>query len=402
MHSINQKIILIFSSIISLLPSFIYSSNKTTDMPLEDKLIILCSDAPNEQLRIFCEQLHKSDIIARKYLEVAALRLEPKSAQECFNFLCICILPNGSHLKKSVRKEFRMLSDKEREKFNKILRIMKETGDYDRFAKQHRRVVVEGGAHSGPAFLLWHREFLKRFEITMRLYDPSISLPYWDSVLDSRIPKSADSYLFSNELFGETDNNQSVINGPYSPWRTLEGNQFITRSVGESGSCLKQKDIDTIMNKNGILNCLGYSTPKDIIHGLVHVFCGGDMLNVSTSANDPIFYYHHCFMDFIWEMWRYKNQNRTERELQYPPDNEECASDDHYANATMEPFNNLVNIDALRNVYTDLLYEYAPRPNCDNITDCGSKYLFCDRSHGRPECVAKIKIGGNCTGFESK
>jgi len=34
---------------------------------------------------------------------------------------------------------------------------------------------------------------------------------------------------------------------------------------------------------------------------------------------------------------------------------------------------NLVNIDALRNVYTDLLYEYAPRPNCDNITDCGSK-----------------------------
>ncbi|CAK5062678.1 unnamed protein product [Meloidogyne enterolobii] len=175
MHSINQKIILIFSSIISLLPSFIYSSNKTTDMPLEDKLIILCSDAPNKQLRVFCEQLHKSDIIARKYLEVAALRLLPKSAQECFNFLCmckyfrgkvkkgICILPNGSHLKKSVRKEFRMLSDKEREKFNKILRIMKETGDYDRFAKQHRRVVVEGGAHSGPAFLLWHREFLKRF-----------------------------------------------------------------------------------------------------------------------------------------------------------------------------------------------------------------------------------------------
>uniref|UniRef100_A0A915N8X1 ShKT domain-containing protein n=1 Tax=Meloidogyne javanica TaxID=6303 RepID=A0A915N8X1_MELJA len=218
---------------------------------------------------------------------------------------------------------------------------MKENGEYDRFAKQHRRVVVEGGAHSGPAFLLWHREFLKRFETTVRLYDPSISLPYWDSVLDSRIPKSADSYLFSNELFGETDNNQSVINGPYSPWKTLEGNQFITRSVGESGSCLKQADIDTIMNKNGILNCLGYSTPK-----------------------------------------------------------EECASDDHYANATMEPFNNLVNIDALRNVYTDLLYEYAPRPNCDNITDCGSKYLFCDRSHGKPECVAKIKIGGNCTGFE--
>ena len=65
MHSINQKNILIFSSIIFFLPSFIYSSNKTTNMPLEDRLIILCSDAPNKQMKIFCEQLHKSDIIAR-------------------------------------------------------------------------------------------------------------------------------------------------------------------------------------------------------------------------------------------------------------------------------------------------------------------------------------------------
>uniref|UniRef100_A0A1I8BHH3 Apple domain-containing protein n=1 Tax=Meloidogyne hapla TaxID=6305 RepID=A0A1I8BHH3_MELHA len=302
MHSINKYLILISSSII-ILPSFIYTNNVTTNnkkISLEERLNLLCSDAPNKQLKIICKQLHRSDIKARTYLEVAALKLKPKCAQECFDLLCmckyfrgkikdgICILPNGNHLKKAVRKEYRMLSDEEREKY----------------------------------------------------------------------------------LFGETGHNQSVINGPYSPWKTLEGNEYITRSVGENGICIKQADIDTIMNNNGILNCLGYSTPKD-----------------------------------IWEMWRLKNQNRTEREIQYPPDNDECASDDHYGNATMEPFNvsgNLVNIDALKNLYTDLLYEYAPRQTCDNITDCGSKYLFCDHSHGKPGCLAKVKIGGKCVGFEKE
>ncbi|KAF7635297.1 ShKT domain-containing protein [Meloidogyne graminicola] len=326
----------------------------------------------------------------------------------------VCVLPNGTHLKKALRKEFRMLNDDERERFNKILKIMKENGDYDRLSKQHKRVVSEGGAHSGPAFLLWHREFLKTVEISIRLYDPTLSIPYWDSSMDAKLPKSADSYLFSKELFGETGKNNYVINGPYSPWKTLEGNGFLTRKVGAMGSCIKQKDIDIILSKKSIFDCLGFTTPKDtcpfsrswilpeIIHGMVHVFCGGDMLNVSTSANDPLFFYHHSFMDFIWEMWRLKNQNRTEREIQYPPNNVDCASDDHFFNATMEPFNNLLNIDALKNVYTDLLYEYSPRPFCNNFIDCGSKYLFCDRSHGSPSCVGKVKIGGNCTGFEKE
>lgn len=49
-------------------------------------------------------------------------------------------------------------------------------------------------------------------------------------------------------------------------------------------------------------NCLEYT------HGNAHIFVGGDMYDTSTSANDPIFFLHHCFIDYIWEQWRQQRQ----------------------------------------------------------------------------------------------
>lgn len=33
-----------------------------------------------------------------------------------------------------------------------------------------------------------------------------------------------------------------------------------------------------------------------------------------TSANDPIFYMHHSFVDLVWEMWRQLRQPKWVRE----------------------------------------------------------------------------------------
>uniref|UniRef100_A0A915LHK7 Tyrosinase copper-binding domain-containing protein n=1 Tax=Meloidogyne javanica TaxID=6303 RepID=A0A915LHK7_MELJA len=59
-----------------------------------------------------------------------------------------------------------------------------------------------------------------------------------------------------------------------------------------------------------------------IPHGTTHTFIGGHMSDPSIAANDPIFFNHHCFVDLIWELYRWKQQTYAERPVQYPPDKE--------------------------------------------------------------------------------
>lgn len=78
-------------------------------------------------------------------------------------------------------------------------------------------------------------------------------------------------------------------------------------------------------------------------------------------------------------------------------DMQQCSSAMHFGSALMRPFEPWRNVDGLNNKYTDNMFEYAPRPTCP--TCGGSKYLFCDRSHGAPRCAAKVRTGGQCAGF---
>ncbi|KAL7077068.1 hypothetical protein ACQ4LE_003642, partial [Meloidogyne hapla] len=243
------------------------------------------------------------------------------------------------------------------------------------------------------------------------MVDPSISLPYWDSTLDGALPTPADSILFSQELMGQTDSDGQLRSGRFAPWRTLEGNPFITRFVGSGGACYQESQIQWVWGQRDIALMLSYSFPNagcpyqviwnlpELTHGNVHIFVGGDMLDPRTSANDPLFYMHHCFVDYIWEGYRLRQQNRQQRETQYPTDNLQCEPAQHFAGTPMLPFNPMNNIDGLSNSYTDNLFLYAERATCQSGANCGSPYLFCDRSHGAPRCASKVRIGGDCRGF---
>ncbi|KJH45412.1 hypothetical protein DICVIV_08536 [Dictyocaulus viviparus] len=134
-----------------------------------------------------------------------------------------------------------------------------------------------------------------------------------------------------------------------------------------------------------------------------------------SSSNDAIFLFHHSMIDLIFEAWRQKMQasqcdlivyyeinSRTERESDYPASDENCFPPWHNIDSIMPMLHPLTNGRALSNGYTDELYEFAPRPNCTRKKpDCGSKYLFCHISEmDGAHCMAKIRLGGKCTGFE--
>jgi hypothetical protein len=48
-------------------------------------------------------------------------------------------------------------------------------------------------------------------------------------IILSYLPRPTDSIMFSPIFMGEQDAFGQVVNGPFSPWRTLEGNNYITR-----------------------------------------------------------------------------------------------------------------------------------------------------------------------------
>ncbi|VDK27133.1 unnamed protein product [Gongylonema pulchrum] len=306
-----------------------------------------------------------------------------------------CVLQNGQILTMAYRKEYRMLTEDERLRYHNALTMLKRSGEYDRIGFEHLSVGSGSGAHSGPGFLPWHREYIKRFEIALRLIDPSVAVPYWDSVMDNYLPDPRDSIFFSPFFMGETDFMGNVVNGPFAYWSTLDGRNAIPLVTADSVCFI----FLFIMKISGCPYPINFGA-LEYSHSNVHLWVGGHMKPPEQASNDPIFFSHHSFVDFIWELWRQNAQSRWAREVAYPPDIPQCADPQHFSYAVMRPFFNLINRDGLSNMYTDQMYRFSPRPGCSaEMPTCGSPYLFCD-NRGVPHCVSKIKLNGLCIGFE--
>lgn len=79
-------------------------------------------------------------------------------------------------------------------------------------------------------------------------------------------------------------------------------------------------------------------------------------------------------VDNIWEMWRQQNQERHQRETDYPPDLGDCWPEKHFRDSKLKELEPYTNRDGLSNEYTDNMYEYAARPVCvDQDEQCGSR-----------------------------
>lgn len=176
------------------------------------------------------------------------------------------------------------------------------------------------------------------------------------------------------------------------------------RSTGSSllGDLMQQRDVDWLFSRSNYSQLTACVDPTfELTHGLPHVWVGGYMLVIRVSPNDPIFYLHHTYLDYLWEQFRRQKQRPDQRVKDWAPDEKMC-TDSHKLDAPMGPFEPLKNRDGLSEQYTKLWYDYEPSPSrqCSKASpDCGSVALWCDFGQGR--CRAKIRLAGNCTGLES-
>jgi len=219
-----------------------------------------------------------------------------------------------------------------------------------------------------------------------------------------------DSVIWSDDFLGTPTGH--VTSGPYAGWTVLNALPNSTdlklwRAVDSNpeGGLFQDSDVKTFTNYPDFGN-FSFCTSEAFegTHGLAHDFVGGFMGNIVLSPNDPVFYSHHCFVDFMWEQFRQNKQTAHQREHYWPPVDPQCSVSVEFASVDhqMAPFNQ-TNKAGLSPTYTGELYKYDERPQCnEEKTACTpeSKWLFCDKKSNR--CVTKVVLGGDCNGYEDE
>ncbi|XP_052232072.1 putative tyrosinase-like protein tyr-1 [Dreissena polymorpha] len=289
-----------------------------------------------------------------------------------------------------IRKEYRVLSDQERNNFHNAIRLLKQDtsvppNKFDALASLHH-LNTAMSAHGGPNFLGWHRTYLVLCENAMREKVANVTIPYWDNTLEEALPVPRQSILFS-PLFMGTANGQ-VTEGPFAFWSTPFGP--LGRDVGSDRRLMNPNDISAIMSQSIIADITNPNAPEatnmEELHNDVHVYVGHIMSRIESASYDPLFYCHHAFIDYLWEEFRTNQRMRgIDPSRDYPRIVGEQA---HQPLASMG-LGRLLVIDGINDIFTRRIYRYERRPACvPNSNTCGSQYLRCDWS--RQRCVPLI------------
>nr|AHZ34296.1 tyrosinase B5 [Pinctada maxima] len=283
------------------------------------------------------------------------------------------------------RQECRTLPDDARNNlFNTIVDLKASSNgmsQYDTIAGLHSLQAFPN-AHQGANFLGWHRIYLNMFETALQESRSDVVLCYWDSTLDFLMPENTqlNTVTFSAELFG--NGRGSVINGPFRNWR-LPGGRTLQRFIAGPGSSLTRPGVvdliatDPRINSHSqiVVGGQGFPDPDtgrpghslESEHDNTHVWVGGVMQNVVLSPQDPVFWFHHTYIDYVWELFRQKIG--PDAREQYPAD----ASGQHAPDAPMVGFDMVLNRDGYSDEHSKM---YAIHPRCSD--NCGnSRFLEC-------------------------
>ncbi|CAL1548142.1 unnamed protein product [Lymnaea stagnalis] len=291
----------------------------------------------------------------------------------------------------SLRKDCRMLNATDFQRIISAVNAAKadtriRPNVHDAFSYLHAHPDVNKGAHLGPSFLPYHRVFIFLYEKLLRIYDRNISLCFWDSSAEPE--KMTWSALWTPELFGNVQGLVSTgfAKGWVTPLRALDRQGMLYWTCATQGRPMTDDDVKVVLSKKRLgeisMPAAEVNANVELMHNYVHTYVGGIMGQVQTAAYDPIFWFHHTFIDCLYEKFQ-----RRQRELGIDPMRDwpvEHADDAHGPFAPMR-LGSLRNIDGAQEFFSREIVRCEHIPPCTNDTECG-EYMRCDKA--RQKCVS--------------
>jgi len=138
-------------------------------------------------------------------------------------------------------------------------------------------------------FLAWHRMYVYFFERILR--DKSgksnVTVPYWNYQVNPVLHPAYRNSSATNPLYDATRN--PTIN---------------------NGGALPASIMTAFVNSLELIPYYTFQSNFNGPHGSVHTTVNGNMTNVLTAANDPLFWLHHSNIDRLWEEWLRKCNGR--------------------------------------------------------------------------------------------
>ncbi|RKP09208.1 hypothetical protein THASP1DRAFT_14565, partial [Thamnocephalis sphaerospora] len=212
------------------------------------------------------------------------------------------------------RREFRTFSEGERTTYINAIRQLQSGARptaYDRYTQMHLQVAAT--AHGWPWFLSWHRAFLRDYESALQRVDGSIMLPYWDWSYDSQAP--AFSPIWEPVWLGGNgrQSDRCVSDGPFSGWQPFYPQPHCLQRSWDAGNALSPfyspEALNSLIQDAGQYDVFRQQL-ESVPHGQVHVAIGSDM-STMISPNDPVFFFHHAFIDKLWADWQAYSPSRA-------------------------------------------------------------------------------------------
>ncbi|MFT5701126.1 MAG: tyrosinase [Desulforhopalus sp.] len=274
------------------------------------------------------------------------------------------------------RKNLNKLTPTERTSFvNAFIQLM-ENGTTDEYAQIHGG--AGGHGHGGPAFVAWHREFVRRFELDLQAIDASVTLPYWDWTTANLNSAGTESLIWRDDFLGGPGDNSGggpptgpsngypITTGPFAGRYTRRPFDIFT--FPGTGGTIATRMANSDFNQFRLI---------EGPHGSAHVFIGGHIMPFNATAGTPDFWLIHCNVDRLWAEWIRQHESTPGFEPYKPlvggPTGHNLGDTMWPWNGTSLPFSVLPWTNSPEMVHPqDLLDHRALGYEYDTIDQCGT------------------------------